>query len=47
MPSWPSLYPGILDGKTNMALDVRSKDMKFEPDQIKDYSATQVALTSR
>lgn len=30
MPSWPTLYPGLLDGKTNELLDTRSHDMAFK-----------------
>ena len=47
MPAWSTLYPGLIDGVTNTVIDTRSKDMKFEADLRKDYSANQIALTSR
>ena len=47
MPTFPTLYPGLIDGKSNEFIDTRSKDMKFDISQQKDLSANQIALTSR
>ena len=27
MPSWPTLWPGLIDGKSNERVDTRAKDM--------------------
>ena len=27
MPSWPTLWPGLMDGKSNERIDTRAKDM--------------------
>jgi len=27
MPTWPTLYPGLIEGKSNERIDTRSKDM--------------------
>ena len=27
MPTWPTLYPGLIDGKSNERIDTRAKDM--------------------
>ena len=27
MPAWPTLYPGLIDGKSNERIDTRPKDM--------------------
>ena len=47
MPAWSTLYPGLIEGKTNTTIDTRSKDMRFDEDQVKDLSASHVPLTSR
>ena len=39
MPTFPTLYPGLIDGKSNEFIDTRSKDMKFDVSQQKDLSA--------
>lgn len=47
MPSWPTLYPGLLDGKTNELLDTRSHDMAFKHGQEHDLATDRKALTAR
>ena len=27
MPTWPTLYPGLIDGKSNERIDTIAKDM--------------------
>ncbi len=36
MPTWPTLWPGLMDGKTNEGMDSRPKDMIFVDGQEKD-----------
>ena len=36
MPAWPTLYPGLMDGKTNERLDTRPKDMIWVDGAEKD-----------
>lgn len=47
MPSWPTLYPGLTDGKTNELLDTRSHDMAFKNGQEHDLATDRKALTAR
>ena len=47
MPAWPSLYPGLIDGKSNELVDTRAKDARLEPNQEKDINARHRPLTSR
>ena len=47
MPTWPTLWPGLIDGKSNETIDTRMKDMRFVEDQEKGRVAETVALTSR
>ena len=47
MPAWPSLWPALLDGKSNERLDTRKKDFRFVEDQQKDNAAESTPLTAR
>ena len=47
MPAWPTLYPGLQDGKTNLAADTRTKDIKFNDTFMKDPAADHTPLTNR
>lgn len=47
MPSWPTLYPGLLDGATNNIVDTRSNDMSFKVGQEHDLATDRKALTAR
>ena len=45
MPSWPTLYPGLIDGKTNEIIDSRPTDMAYHPNQTHDPATDRKALT--
>ena len=47
MPTWPTLYPGLIDGKTNENLDTRAKDMQFVDGLDKDAVCDHRPLTGR
>ena len=47
MPTWPTLWPRLMDGKTNERLDTRAKDMIFVDNQEKDTITQDHALTMR
>ena len=47
MPTWPSLWPRLIDGKSNEMIDTRMKDMRFVEDQEKARVADTNALTPR
>ena len=47
MPTWPTLYPALHDGKVNMKMDTRPHDMIFSDSTEKDRLADTNALTSR
>ena len=47
MPSWPTLYPGLMDGKSNERIDTRPKDMVWVDFNEKDTLAQDEALTAR
>ncbi len=47
MPAWPTLWPGLLDGKSNERMKTTHVDMKFHQDQEKDRAAESIALTPR
>ena len=47
MPTWPTLYPGLIDGKTNEIVDTRPKDYSFVPGQEHDPATDRKALTNR
>ena len=37
MPAWPTLWPGLMDGKSNERIDTRPKDMVWADNTSKDY----------
>ena len=47
MPAWPTLYPGLIDGKTNEIMDTRPRDLSFKVGQEHDYATDRKALTPR
>jgi hypothetical protein len=47
MPSWPTLYPGLIDGKSNERIDTRAKDMIWIEGGEKDFNTQDEALTGR
>ena len=47
MPTWPTLYPGLLDGKTNEVIDSRPRDLAFVPGQEHDPATDRKALTMK
>ena len=47
MPAWPSLWPTLLSGKTNMGIDSRPKDMAFVDGQMHEPSTETEPLTAR
>lgn len=47
MPTWPTLWPRLLDGKTNERLDTRPKDLVWGDNNQQDVSTDNVPLTSR
>ena len=47
MPSWPTLYPALQDGKVNMQLDTRPRDDLYKATAQVDGLADRTALTQR
>ena len=47
MPAWPTLYPGLMTGKTNEVVDSRGKDMIYVDGFEKDPAVSDEALSSR
>ena len=47
MPAWPTLWPGLLDGKSNERMSTQNVDIRFHQDQEKDRAAESIALTAR
>ena len=47
MPTWPTLYPGLQTGKTNMFIDNRPVDIRFMDNYPKDNIASKEPLTER
>ena len=47
MPSWPTLYPALQDGKVNQQLDTRPTDIIYKSTAEKDPLADKTALTQR
>ena len=47
MPTWPTLYPSLMDGKSNERIDTRAKDMVWKDGGEKDPLAADEALTGR
>ena len=38
MPTWPTLWPGLMEGKSNERIDTRAKDMIWADNTQKDIS---------
>ena len=47
MPTWPTLWPRLIDGKSNEMIDTRMKDIRFVEEQEKARVADTNALTPR
>ena len=47
MPAWPTMWPRLLDGKTNERLDTRAKDMIWSDNNQQDVATDSVPLTNR
>ncbi len=47
MPAWPTLWPRLLDGKTNERLDTRPKDIIWSDNNEQDPATDSVPLTGR
>ena len=47
MPSWPTLWPGLLEGRSNERIDTRPKDMTWVDNMEKDKQCDDKALTAR
>ena len=47
MPAWPTLFPGLTDGKANDLLDTRMKDIRFSEGMEKDRACDNVPLSAR
>ena len=47
MPAWPSLWPALLDGKSNERISTKPVDFRFHENQEKDRAADDIPLTSR
>ena len=47
MPAWPTLYPGLIDGKSNERIDTRPKDMVWIDGGEKDVACQDEPLSGR
>ena len=47
MPTWPTLYPGLIEGKTNQRLDTRSKEMLFADNMQGEIRTDNTPLSAR
>jgi hypothetical protein len=47
MPAWPTLWPGLLEKRSRMTIDARTKDITMEDNMQKDPRAEQYELTPR
>jgi hypothetical protein len=47
MPAWPTLWPTLLSGKTNIKIDARAKDMVFVDEMDHDPTTDASPLTGR
>ena len=47
MPAWPSLWPGLIDGKPNDLANTAMKDIRFSEGMEKDGACDNVPLTGR
>ena len=45
MPTWPTLYPSLQDGKVNTQMDTRPKDTIYKDGFEKDPMANTEGLT--
>lgn len=47
MPTWPTLWPRLLDGKTNELISTRPKEMIFKDNFEKDPATDDAPLSAR
>ena len=47
MPTWPTLWPRLLDGASNELIDTRPKDIRFVEGKEKDRMCDDIPLTGR
>ena len=47
MPAWPTLWPRLIDGKSNERMDTRTYDVRLVEGMQKDGSADDTPLTAR
>jgi hypothetical protein len=47
MPTWPTLWPALLSGRSNERIDTRPKDMVWTDKQDKDRQTDDMALSPR
>ena len=47
MPAWPTLWPRLIDGKSNEYMDTRNVDIKMVENKEKDRAADDIPLTGR
>ena len=47
MPAWPTLYPGFVDGKTNMLYDSRPQEMMWKEGMQPERALDHRGLTQR
>ena len=47
MPTWPTLWPSLMEGKSNELISTQNVDFRFHEGQEKDRAADNIALTPR
>ena len=47
MPTWPTLWPALLDGGSNEKVSTKPLDFRFAQGQEKDRAAENIPLTGR
>ncbi len=47
MPTWPTLYPSLLTGRSNERISTQARDMTWVDNWEKDDAAERTALTPR
>ena len=47
MPTWPTLWPALLSGRSNEEISTKRVDFRFTEDQEKDLTAEDIPLTAR
>ena len=47
MPAWPTLWPALLEGKSNELISTKPVDFRFHEGQEKDRAAENIPLTGR